>query len=254
MNLCANAAHAMHEKGGVLQIEGVNLYLEGGNEVSLELKAGWYLRMTVSDNGPGINADIIDRIFEPFFTTKKTGEGTGLGLAVVHGIVKNLGGVVIVRSCIGQGTAFEIYLPLIDDKDETIDHDLEIAYVGGKERILFVDDEDAITMVAEEMLNKLGYDIFVTTSSLEALKFFRLQPGRFDIVITDQAMPDMTGMAMAEELLKVRPDLPIILCTGLSEIVIPAQAESIGISGFIMKPFTIANLDATIRKVLMKKI
>ena len=255
MNLCTNATHAMREKGGILRIEITNLYLERGNEIATDLKAGWHLRLAVSDSGPGIDAAIIDRIFDPFFTTKKPGEGTGLGLAVIHGIVNKLGGAIIAMNCPGEGALFEIYLPLIEVNDDAIDidNDMEKVYVGGKGRILFVDDEDTITMAAEEMLNKMGYDILVTTSSVVALESFRIQPDRFDVVITDQAMPEMTGMAMAEEMLKIRPNLPIILCAGLREIVTPDQAEAIGIRGLIMKPFTMANLDATIRKVLLTK-
>jgi PAS domain S-box-containing protein len=251
MNLCSNAAHAMREKGGILRIEIVNLYLDEDNKIAADVKAGWHLRMTVGDNGQGIDAAIIDRIFDPFFTTKKTGEGTGLGLAVVHGIVKNLGGAIIARSSPEEETVFEIYLPLVEGKDEIINNDLEKTYIGGKERILFVDDEDTMTQIAEDMLSKMGYDIWATTSSVAALKSFRLQPDHFDIVITDQAMPNMTGMVLSEELLKIRPDLPIILCTGFSEIITPARLEAIGIGGFIMKPFTMADLDATIRKVLL---
>ena len=253
MNLCSNAAHAMREKGGVLRIEIVNFYVDEDNQISVDVKAGWHVRMTVSDTGQGIDAAIIDRIFDPFFTTKKIGEGTGLGLAVVHGIVKNLGGAIIARSYSGEGAVFEIYLPVVEGKDDAVDKNSEKTYVGGKERILFVDDEDVMTGIASEMLGKMGYDILVTTSSVAALKAFSRQPNHFDIVVTDQAMPEMTGMTMAKEILKIRPGLPIILCTGFSEIVTPELIEAIGISGFIMKPFTMTDLDATIRKVLLRK-
>ncbi|MGV8056856.1 MAG: PAS domain S-box protein [Smithellaceae bacterium] len=253
MNLCANAAHAMRKKGGVLRVEITNLYLDESNNISADIKAGWHLRITVGDTGPGIDATVIDRIFDPFFTTKNPGEGTGLGLAVVHGIVKTHRGTIIVRSLPDRGTTFEIYLPLIEEKDDITNNDPEKTYVGGKERIIFVDDEETMTRVGDEMLTKMGYNVLATTSSVAALEAFRLQPEHFDIVITDQIMPDMTGTVMAAELLKIRPNLPIILCTGFSEIATSARLKTIGISGFIMKPFTMATLDATIRKVLPRK-
>lgn len=250
MNLCANAAQAMQEQGGILKIQITDFYFHENNDIAIDIQEGPYLKITVSDTGPGIDKAIIDRIFDPFFTTKKPGEGTGLGLAVVHGIVKSLEGAITTRNIHGHGAEFGIYLPLLEEENGGIDLDMESTYTGGKERILFVDDEENITRIAREMLAKMGYEVTATTSSANALEIFRLNPGSFDVIISDQTMPGMTGAVMASEILKIRPDIPLIISTGFNGITNNTLLKSIGINEFIMKPFTMATLDHTIRKII----
>lgn len=253
MNLCTNAAQAMLEKGGVLKIGVFNVYLDEHSGISGDIKKGCHLQITVGDTGPGINVADIDHIFDPFFTTKKPGEGTGLGLAVVHGIVQSLKGGIIVRSLPDKGTTFEIDLPLIDEQKDILQNNLEKTYVGGKEQILFVDDEENIARVYERMLKEMGYNVLATTSCAAAIGSFKLQPDHFDIVITDQIMPEMLGTEMIAELVKIRPDIPVIICTGFMEITSQCQEVLSRIDSFIMKPCTMSTLDATIRKVMLRR-
>jgi PAS domain S-box-containing protein len=252
MNLCTNAAHAMRERGGVITIDLDNVDIDSRALSSHPgFAMGAYVRLTVSDTGCGIDPSLIDRIFDPFFTTKNAGEGTGLGLSVVYGIVKSHGGVINVYSEPGQGTTFKVYLPRIDTMEPVATKPAEPLY-GGKERLLFVDDEEVLIEIGKEMLRTLGYDVVGRTSSIEALQAFRAHPARYDLVITDMTMPNMTGVELAGEILRIRPDIPIILCTGFSELLNDETAARLGIRKILMKPLFIGDLARTIRDILDK--
>jgi PAS domain S-box-containing protein len=250
MNLCTNAGYAMRDQGGRLT---VNL---GPVELDPEftaghpnLKSGPYLKLTVSDTGPGIAESELDRIFEPFFTTKEKGEGTGMGLAVVHGIVTSHGGDIFVRSEPGQGTTFTVLFPAVERRIEP-ETRLEIPPPSGTESILFVDDELALANAAKHMLESLGYDVITRTNGLEALELFEHQPDRFDLVITDMTMPGLTGDQLAQKLMEIRSDLPVILCTGFSARINEEKALALGIRAFVSKPVLKRRIAETIRMVL----
>ena len=250
MNLCTNSVHAMHERAGVLEVKlrqreiPATDFGHGQNH-----KEGSYLEITVSDTGDGIDPAIKDKIFDPFFTTKGLGEGTGLGLSVVYGIVNDQGGIISMESEVGKGTIFTILLPLIieDCKQEG---QTMISVEEGKGCILYVDDEEPIANLAREMLSSLGYDVAVRFSALDALGAFRAHPTRFDLVITDMTMPHMTGAALAKELLKIRPDMPIILTTGFSEQINEEEAKKIGVRDFLMKPVSISDLSQAVKRAI----
>jgi PAS domain S-box-containing protein len=252
MNLCSNAAYAMREKGGVLELSltPVEVDAEMVNR-HLDLKPGPYLRLTVADTGQGMDKEVMEKIFDPFFTTKKPGEGTGMGLAVVHGIVKNHGGAITVYSEGGKGSTFNVFLPQIKSDLKTETAPLKPISTG-KERILLVDDEEIQIRSVQPMLERLGYKVIGRTDVLEALEAFKEQPDAFDLVITDQTMPHLTGRDLAEELLRIRPDIPIILCTGFSEVIHEEEAKAMGIREFIMKPFSLNEMAGIIRKSLGK--
>jgi signal transduction histidine kinase/CheY-like chemotaxis protein len=250
MNLCNNAADAMREKGGVIAIEVMD-FIAGPGEVP-ELLPGPYLRLSVSDTGTGISADVIDRIFDPFFTTKEINEGTGLGLSVVHGIVKSYQGAITVESTPGKGSAFRIYLPAVHAITPE-DGEAEAPLPGGKEKILFVDDEEVLVEMASSMIQRFGYTVTGAKSSSEALRFFKEDPNRFDLIITDQTMPGMTGLQLSKELKQIRNDIPIILTTGFSRLVTAESIKAAGISAFIMKPLSREELARTIRETLDHK-
>jgi len=256
MNLCANAEYAMRGKGGVLDvcidIVEVDEALLAA-ELGTALQPGPHVRLSIRDTGHGMTADVKQRLFEPYFTTKPVGEGTGMGLAVVHGIVASHGGAIMVESQVGVGTTFLIYLPQIDieiDHDTANDDELP---TGNKETILFVDDEEVLTLLMQEMLKQLGYDVEVKTSALEALAVFRAAPERFDLVITDQTMPLMPGDVLAQELRAIRPDLPMILCTGYSHNIDADRAAAKGFDAFCMKPLVMHELGVVIRRVLARR-
>jgi len=249
MNLCTNAAHAMRDTGGVLEIELCPVFLDAREITSYpELQQGAYLQLTVRDTGAGIDLSIIDRIFEPFFTTKEVGQGTGMGLAVVHGIVKSHGGAITVNSKPGKGTTFQILLPKVEEKEETKD---EINTMPkGTECILYVDDEDALVDLGQEMLESLGYRVTAKNNSVEALEAFKTDPHGFDIIITDQTMPAMTGVDLTKQIMHIRPDIPVILCTGHSDQVTREMAQEAGVKEFVMKPMSVQTLAEAIRSAL----
>ena len=250
MNLCSNAVHAMREKGGVLEVSLADVEVDAHTLTKhLDLKPGPYLKLTVSDTGQGMDQELIKRIFDPFFTTKKPGEGTGMGLAVVHGIVKRHEGAIITYSEPGKGSTFNVFFPRIQGDLEQGTVKLE-AIPMGKERILFVDDEEVQCRSGQHLLGRLGYTVITTTDSLEALEIFRAQPDAFNLVITDQSMPRLMGIQLAEKLMHIRPDIPIILCTGFSEVVDGKEAKAMGIQEFMMKPFSARQLAETIRRIL----
>lgn len=250
MNLCTNAYHAMHEKGGVLEIGLKEVSLCGNdNTQTLHLDPGRYVRLVVRDTGHGMDRSVQDRMFEPYFTTKEKGKGTGLGLSMVHGIVRNHGGGVQVLSEPMAGTRFFIFLPVVQ---QTVPSDIQNAVLPpkGSEKILMVDDEPTIVKLCRQMLERQGYEVETRTSSLEALELFRTKPHRFDMVITDMTMPGMTGDRLAVEMMRIRPDIPVLLCTGYSEQISEKQAMEMGICAFAMKPLVMKELNRTIRNVL----
>jgi len=250
MNLCTNAAHAMREKGGQLKIELSDVELQGNFlEQYPYLAAGTYIKLRVRDTGHGMEKKITDRIFDPFFTTKERGEGTGMGLAVVLGIVKSHGGTITVESSLDQGSSFDVYLPVIKREVDTETRP-KIAMPTGNEKILFVDDEKSLVDLGYQILKRLGYDITTRTSSIEALELFIAQPAKFDLVITDMTMPNMTGDELAGRLMTIRSDIPVILCTGYSERISKEKAHAIGIREFVLKPIIMSDLAVTVRKVL----
>jgi PAS domain S-box-containing protein len=250
MNLCTNAGLAMSAQGGVLRI------LLDETEVGAAfaerhptIRTGRFVRLQVSDTGPGIPAEIRERIFEPFFTTRPSGEGTGMGLAVVHGIVQAHGGVVTAESEPGRGAVFAVYLPALPVAAEAQEEAPEEA-ARGTERLLFVDDEETVVMAAEQLLARLGYQVVGCSSSLRALELFRADPLAFDIVVSDMTMPKMTGDLLAKAMLELRPDLPVILCTGYSERATPEAAGALGIKAVIGKPMLPVELARAIRLAL----
>jgi PAS domain S-box-containing protein len=250
MNLCMNAAYAMREKGGLLEIDVSNVKFETGDPLPLpEIEPGEYVVLTVRDTGCGMGPDTIDRIFDPFFTAKPLGEGTGLGLAVVHGIIKSHNGHVVVQSELGKGSTFCIYLPKIE-RQARLEGQEAGAIPGGKESVLFIDDEDILVDLNRERLSGLGYNVVATTSAVEALEIFKRAPYRFDLVITDYTMPYHTGMDLAAEFLRIRKDIPIILCTGHNDNVSPESARAAGIQEFLMKPQSRDELAQAVRRVL----
>lgn len=253
MNLCTNAYHAMREKGGTLEVvlRPVEILSESAGE-NPELTPGAYVELVVKDNGYGISADKIDRIFEPYYTTKEMGEGTGLGLAVVHGIIKSYGGAVKVHSQPGKGSAFHVFFPRMiqeikvagpgPQKKENI--------LGGNENILLVDDDQAIVYIVKQMLENLGYNVTAKYSSMDALAHFSSQRNHFDLVITDMTMPKMTGDILAQRISQMRPDIPIILFTGYGDMIAQEKAKALGIRAFLMKPLQTRDLARTIREIL----
>ena len=250
MNLCTNAAHAMRETGGVLSIALSHTAFDDIlDSPHPDLEAGPYLCLTVSDTGHGIDSAVMERIFDPYFTTKGVGEGTGLGLSVVQGIVRTYGGAITVHSEPGKGTTFNVFLPKMEQQ-VPVQAESRDALPTGAERILFVDDEETLAELGRETLESLGYTVLATTDSREALETFRADPHRFDLVITDMTMPSLRGEELARELLAIRPGMPIILCTGFSELIDETRAREMGISEFVMKPYTVANFADTIRKAL----
>jgi PAS domain S-box-containing protein len=252
MNLCTNAVHAIGDRGGVLEVEVRNAEIEHAQINNfVELEMGSYVLVSVKDTGYGMTPDVIKRIFDPYFTTKEKGVGTGLGLAVVHGIVKKSGGAIQVESEPGKWTIFYIYLPRIN-MTLPIKAAQPKPIEGGPERILFVDDEKMLVDIGEQALQRLGYHVVSRTISIEALELFKAKPDYFDLVITDQTMPGMTGDALARELLRIRPNLPVIICTGYSQTIDHERAKKIGIKALVEKPMLMDEIAAAVRKVLNK--
>jgi len=251
MNICTNAAHAMEENGGVLSIDLSVIDMKVGDlETHPNLQAGPYIVLAISDTGTGIEKEHLDRIFDPYFTTKEVGKGSGMGLAVVHGIVRSHEGLISVESSVGQGTTFKLYFPKIEEKEEKSEVVDTSALPKGNENILIVDDDASIANLSHKRLERLGYRAKAINSSTEALELFRAGPSAFDLVITDQTMPKMTGETLAKELLTIRNDIPIILCTGYSSKINADRANSIGIKAFVMKPVDNKALSRTVRQVL----
>jgi len=255
MNLGTNAYHAMREKGGVL---GITLRQEeigfDDSKYDPNIHTGAYLKLIVEDTGHGIDANIMEKIFDPYFTTKSVEEGTGMGLSIVHGIVMDYGGDIRVYSEPGKGTSFSVYLPLIETGIETGSVEPKIISAEpvptGRERILLIDDEEQVVQMVQQILESLGYHITPCTSSVKAFEAFRAKPDNFALVITDMTMPNMTGAELATRLLEIRSDIPIILCTGFSDLMNEKKANALGIRGYVMKPVIRDKMARTIRKVL----
>jgi len=251
MNICTNAAYAMRETGGFLQIELREVDLGADAIDNREIDPGHYQQMTFSDNGCGMSPEVKARIFEPYFTTKPQGEGTGMGLAVVHGIVKNHGGTITVQSEPGKGASFDMFFPITRVRD--IPHIVQEEDIpGGNERILYVEDELNLAEMGKQTLVMMGYRVDSRTSSIEALEAFKVDPKRYSLVITDQTMPNMTGLRLARELHRIRQDIPIILCTGFSESVNEENFRAHGVDAFVMKPIIRKEIARIIRQVLDK--
>ncbi len=250
INLCTNAAHAISENGGIIKVSLSDIEI-GTNEATqyFELKPGKYVDITVSDTGHGIEKEHLDKIFNPFFTTKEVGKGTGIGLSVVHRIIKNHYGSIKVNSEPGKGTTFNVFLPIVEIEIES-EEKTNITIPTGNEKILLVDDKNAIVNMESQMLEKLGYTVTTKTNSIDALETFQNQPDNFDLIISDITMPNITGDKLAIEFKKIRPDIPIILCTGYSELIDDKKAKLIGVQSLIMKPIGKNVLAKTIRKVL----
>jgi CheY-like chemotaxis protein len=251
MNLCTNAYHAMKTQGGVLEVKLSEIDIAPGqSEKYGQLYPGLYVRLTVRDTGHGIDPLILERIFEPYFTTKPPGEGTGLGLALVHGIVKSFGGEIRVTSQSGQGTMFQIFLPRVMENEPETALNLLKCVPGQGERILVVDDEEQILDMIELMLQSLNYTVVTKSDSIEALEEFRKDPEFYDLVITDQTMPGLTGFELSKKILAIRKRTPIILCTGFSELVNEELVKAAGIRKYIMKPILKSQLSMLIRELL----
>ncbi len=249
INLCNNAVHAMEEKGRLeVSLESVALEADA-LPVGRNLPVGPYVKLRVEDSGKGMPVEILGKVFDPFFTTKGVGEGTGMGLSVVHGIVESHGGFITAESTVGAGSVFEVFFPIVH-VDGFASLPVVDALPKGNERIIFVDDDETLVDVGRQMLAEHGYRVTAETSSRHALELFQLNPDQFDLVITDQTMPGLTGTELAEELLKIKPDLPIIICTGYSARVSADEAKQIGIREFCMKPLNLSQLIQTTRKTL----
>jgi signal transduction histidine kinase/response regulator RpfG family c-di-GMP phosphodiesterase len=250
MNLCTNAHEAMSKSGGTLEVSLLSVDL-GMDDIGRypDVKPGPYLKLSVADTGHGMYPQTVERIFDPYFTTKEKGSGTGLGLAVVHGIVANLGGTIDVESVPGKGTAFHVWLPRVEEGSASESETSEEPATGN-ERILFIDDEEPLVNTAKQMLTHLGYQVVARTSSIEALELFREEPDQFDLVITDMTMPHMTGDKLAQELMGIRSDIPVILCTGFSERITQEEAKRVGVKAFLMKPIASGEMARVIRRTL----
>jgi CheY-like chemotaxis protein len=256
MNLCTNAYHAMHDKGGTLIVGLNDVRISKSRKIDdSTLLPGNYIRLEVSDTGCGISDDIKGKIFEPYFTTKGHGEGTGLGLSVVFGIVESHCGCINVQSEKGKGTTFQIYLPIIDRKAGKALHpdEQEEVLIGGSETIMFVDDEEDITDLGGSILGKYGYDVSVFSSGKAALEELNNNPGKYDLIITDMTMPQMTGLELAEQILQLYPDKPIIISSGHSDKLDRETALSMGIKEYCEKPINTKDLLHTVRMVLDRK-
>ena len=251
MNLGTNAFHAMRDKGGTLRVHLAEVSIDAeGTADAMGITVGSYVKLEVSDTGHGMNSSVKERIFEPFYTTKEPGSGTGLGLSVVHGIVKEYSGSIQVFSEPQTGSTFNIYLPRVDAKVEEEEQVVHTDLQEGTERILVVDDEEQNIQMLQQMLERLGYRVTGRTSGIDALSAFRAQPDKFDLVITDLNMPSMTGTDLARKLREIRPGIPIILCTGFSEMISEKEAQSIGIQKVIMKPAVTAEIAQAVRSVI----
>jgi signal transduction histidine kinase/ActR/RegA family two-component response regulator len=251
MNLCTNASHAVEENGGSINISLKNEVIDGISKGDgLNMVPGAYLKLTVEDTGIGMAPHIVTRIFEPFFTTKPSGKGTGMGLSMVQGIIKDHGGEIVVKSRVGEGTTFDVYLPLILEDFYSTEAKMDEKALSGKEHILYVDDEMMLLDAPKKLLNTLGYTVTVENSSHQALYRFKSNPDQYDIVITDMTMPEMTGDVLAQEMMKARPDLPVIITTGYNSRLTKEVAKRIGFKAFLMKPFQVKDIAQKIREVL----
>jgi len=250
LNLCTNAGHAMKKDGGTLYVSLTNERLDPDFTMNVpDLSTGDYVKIGVKDTGHGIPPELTERLFEPFFTTKGQGEGTGMGLAVVHGIVKSMKGDIVVESALGEGSCFSVYLPVAQEMAEA-DEAKEEVLAKGCGHILFVDDEPALVDIGKLLLAELGYDVTTRTSGIEALEAFKSNPDKFDLVLTDMTMPQMTGEKLAREIIAIRKEMPVIISTGFSSVMTEKKALKLGVKGLLMKPFVLSELAGVIQRVL----
>ena len=253
MNLCTNAYHAMRETGGVLGVSLAKVAIEEDSRVpSFNLAPGKYVVIEVSDTGCGMEKETLAHVFDPYFTTKAKGEGTGLGLSVVDGIVKSCQGNITVYSEPGKGSSFHVYLPRIADTPSSVEAGSSETVPTGTERVLVVDDEEMIAMMLQLVLQDIGYQVTFSCNSLEALARIEQDPHSLDLLITDMTMPNLTGFELAKKALNIRPDLPIIICTGFSELLNKEEALALGIRGYLMKPVSLSELGQAMRTALEK--
>ncbi|NOY12928.1 MAG: DUF3365 domain-containing protein [Deltaproteobacteria bacterium] len=249
MNICTNAYHAMHQTGGVLRVVLKDVQVDARMAAELpQLAVGEYVLLQISDTGTGIDAEVLPRIFDPFFTTRISQDGTGMGLSVVHGIIKNHKGVILVDSDVGQGCCFSIYLPRAEDTKEVC-AEADNRTTKGEERILLIDDEPLLAALGHDLLNSLGYKIKIATDSRNALEIFRADPQGFDLVITDQTMPYLTGTELTQAMLHIRPDLPVIICTGFSDRINKDNFKKYGARMLLNKPLEKNQLARAIREI-----
>ena len=242
----------MISQTGTIEVDLVNTLLEPSS-AHPEIKSGEYLQLMVKDTGSGMTPKVMDHIFEPFFTTKEVGKGSGMGLAVVHGIVKDHGGSIMVESEPGKGSQFTVYLPVTDEKFHAQLRDSEKAVsIGGKGRVLLIDDEEIILSSLKKALNRLGYTVVAVKDGREAFDMFCKTPDAFDLVITDLTMPGMTGVELSMKIMEIRPDIPIILCTGFSDVIDEQEAKSMGIRELLVKPASTSELKTAINRALEK--
>jgi len=250
MNLTTNAYHAMEETGGELKVSLKEIEFGRHDIISPDMKSGTYVCLSVADTGIGMDKELTGKIFDPFFTTKEKGKGTGMGLSVVHGIVAGMNGIIQADSKPDKGTKINVYFPVEKKDSERLPDQAKNPMPGGIEKILLVDDEEDIVTMEKQTLELLGYQVTSHTSSIEALENFQADPHKFDMVITDMAMPKMPGDKLSTELISIRPDIPILLCTGFSETISEEKAASMGIKGFLLKPIGMKDLSRKIREVL----
>lgn len=248
MNIGTNAIQAIGDSRGEIIIRLSDYTLSQGEKDFPALKPGYYIKLTIEDNGAGMDQQTLEQVYDPFFTTKQLGDGHGMGMATVHGIIENLTGGITAASSPGQGTTFEILLPrLITEKTR----DLDPGNLGsGNEHILLVDDEEELARMSRMLLSTLGYRVKTITEPKEALSLFHQNPDHFDLIITDQNMPELSGLEMAEEMLRTRADIPILICTGYSKEVTAEKIKNSGIRGVIIKPFSLQEVSLVIRQTL----
>ena len=251
MNLCTNAYHAMQDTGGKLEVslKEIDISYDQSNE-RVGMKPGRHLELLVKDTGHGMEMQVLDRIFEPYYTTKKQGQGAGLGLSIAHGIIKNHGGDIRVKSQPGEGSTFSVHIPIIDDVEFAAEPEDSVTTNQSKAHILLIDDEKQIIDIEHQILERLGYQVTAKTDSQKALAAFAAMPDKYDLVITDMTMPKMTGIQLAHEMMAIKPDLPVILCTGFNETITEEKALAMGIDKFVMKPIVRDDLANTIQTVL----
>ena len=250
MNLITNSYHAVEETGGKISVMLRQIVLDASEARTVNLSPGNYAVLSISDTGHGMSEKIIAKIFDPYFTTKQQGKGTGLGLAVVYGIVKEHGGNIKVDSEIDKGSTFDIYLPLMKKTNDIASISLVEKYEGGKERILLVDDEESVARLEKQMLERMGYKVTSRLHSIEALEAFKASPSTFDLVITDMSMPNIPGNELARKIKSIKYNMPIIICTGFSERINEDNYKQMGIDGLLMKPIVKSELAKVVRKVL----
>ncbi|MCF8038536.1 MAG: PocR ligand-binding domain-containing protein [Desulfohalobiaceae bacterium] len=253
MNLATNAYQAMEESGGCLMVGLENIRLEPDSNLQPDLAPGAYVRLRVEDTGKGIEEHALDKIFEPYFTTKEVGRGTGLGLSVVQGIVKKSNGDIQITSTPGRGTEIRVYLPVLEDTRQIRQNDFDLPVLGGTESLLLVDDELPIIKMEQQILERLGYRVTARTGSVEALEAFKADPYAVDLVITDLSMPNMGGLQLCTELKRIRPDIPVVLCTGFSDQINAKKRKNMGIDGFVLKPVVRQEIAAEVRRVLEER-